>query len=533
MSGTLVLKGGLVVDGAGTEGREADVVVRSGKIAELLEPGTTADGTVVDVSGMIVSPGFVDIHSHADYTLLRDGRAHSSTLQGVTSIVVGNCGHGIAPLSSEHADLAAMNIFGWLKEGEVRPTWRSFGEYIDLLRDRGVAPNVFPLVAHGALRIAAAGLSDRQLTLDETKSLARMLHDAMAAGAAGMSTGLEYTPGISAPTEEIAEIARGMADFDGLYATHCRNRSDKMDLAASEAIEIAKAGKARLQMSHFVKRPHGTAEIAAKAWKILDQAHESGMSVFADVFPFDYGPTPLAVLIPARLRSGTRADMAEKLRDEAFKAQVLAGMGGMFEAAVKNGLVRSMYVSADGVDGEFVGLSLADVAERLKVGAVEAAYWLLQNAGENFYCVTIIEEWVIWKDLLAALGSKRFFIMGDGATSTLDGPRFEMAPSDWGYAPRFLSDFVRDQKIVGLADAIHRMTLGPARQLGLSDRGSIAPGQAADIVAFRLDAIGSDVKPNALKAVPVGIDHVWINGERVVESGKPTSAMPGVVGIKR
>lgn len=536
MSEAFTLTGGLLVDGTGSEPRAADISVEGGRIVSIAEPGTTSatpETRTVDVTGLVVCPGFVDIHSHADYTLLRDGRAQSSLAQGVTSVAVGNCGHGIAPLSPRSADLAAMNIFGWTKEGEVAPSWRTFADYMQLLRDRGVGPNVFPLVAHGALRLSVAGFADRKLEKAEIETLRRDLESAMKAGAAGFSTGLEYAPGISAPTEELIEIARGMTGFDGLYATHCRNRSDAMDAAAAEAIAIAKAGTARLQMSHFVKRPNGTAEVVAKSWKLLDAARDEGLSVFADVFPFDYGPTPLAVLIPARLREGTRAEMAAKLREPAFRAQVMAGMGSMFEAAVKNDLVKSMFISADGTDGSWVGLSLADAAERLKMTAVDAAYALLQMAGENFYCVTIVENWVKWADLNEALEDRRFFVMGDGATGSLDGQQFTMALADWGYAPRFLSSFVRDGGRIGLADAIHRMSTGPARQLGLTDRGAIAVGQAADIVAFDLATIGSDVEPNDLLQAPKGITHVWVNGDSVVRQGQLTSALPGVVGLRR
>lgn len=534
MARSFLIVGGLVVDGSGDAPRHADIEVRGGKIAAIAAPGTLACELSIDASGMIVTPGFVDIHSHADYTLLRDGRAHSSTLQGVTSIVVGNCGHGIAPLSEISVDLAAMNIFGWERQGEIAPSWRSFGGYMDLLRERGVAPNVFPLVAHGALRLAASGFADRALDRREIGQLRILLGEAMASGAVGLSSGLEYAPGISATTQEIADIAEGMSEFGGLYATHCRNRTDLMDEAAAEAVTIAKAGSARLQMSHFIKRPNTPQVRADRSWDIIEDAKRDGLIVFADVFPFDYGPTPLSVMIPPGLIGGSRAEMAEQLQRPAFKARVLVGGGGMFETAVKNDLVRSMYVSADGADGAMVGRSLGAIAEELGVDAIEAAYRLLHRAGENFSCVTIVENWVVWRDLVTALEDDRFFIMGDGATACLDGSHQAMSLSDWGYAPRFLSQFVRDGgDRIPLAKAVHRMTLGPARQIGLTDRGALAVGMAADIVAFRMDKIGSAVRPDSMRHPPTGIEHVWINGVEVVRGQTPTDALPGVVGLKR
>jgi len=529
----LVITGAELVDGTGSKKRLADVAVAKNKIAAIAAPGELSGHSSIDARGQILSPGFVDIHSHADYTILLDGRGHSSVLQGVTSLAVGNCGSGVAPVSELSEDLVPMNAFGWRKDSEMPLVWRKFSDYIALLRDRGVGPNVFPFVAHGPLRLAVAGSDDRALTRSESIAMGNYLHEAMSAGAVGFSTGLEYSPGISAPQSELVELASAARDFHGVYATHCRNRSDAMDKAAEEAVTIALAGNLRLQMSHFIKRPYASADVAERSWRVLDSARDAGLSVFADVFPFDYGPTPLSVLIPPGLRASSRQEMATRLREPKFREQIFAGLGGMFEAAVKADMVRTMFVADDGADSSMVGLSLADVAKHRDSSAAEAAYWLLENAGENFGCVTIVENWVRWDDLLSALADRRFLIMGDGVSGTLDGPGagHQFALADWGYAPRFLSQFVRDLKIVTLEDAIHRMTDLPAHQLGLSDRGSIEVGKAADLVVFDLAAIGTAVSPSRLKELPTGISHVLINGSAVVSNGRATNACPGVVGL--
>ncbi|MBM3541911.1 MAG: amidohydrolase family protein, partial [Alphaproteobacteria bacterium] len=358
----LVFRNATVVDGGGGARRSGDVGVAGETIAAIDVPGSLQGRRTVDAQGKVLAPGFVDIHSHGDYTLLLDGRAHSAVLQGVTSIVVGNCGHGIAPVSERSVDLVPMNIPGWMKETELPVSWRTFRDYVALMGDRGVGANVYPLVAHGALRLAVSGFADRALDRKEVAQMRREVATAMATGAIGMSSGLEYAPGIASDTEELAVVAEGMRETGGVYATHCRNRSDAMDMAAAEAVEIARRGGARLQLSHFVRRPYAEDDVVARAWRILDDADKSGVSVRCDVFPFDYGPTPLAVLIPGAFRDGTRADVAARLKDPATRKQILAGMGGMFEAAVKHGLVDSMYVTADGRDGALIGKSLAEVA---------------------------------------------------------------------------------------------------------------------------------------------------------------------------
>jgi N-acyl-D-amino-acid deacylase len=530
----VVFRDALIVDGNGPA-RRGDVGVSGDTIAAMAPPNSLRGSRIVEASGKVLAPGFVDIHSHADYTLLLDGRAHSAVLQGVTSTVIGNCGHGIAPVTERSSELVAMNIPGWLKDTEVPVSWRTFREYLNLLRDRGVGSNVYPLVAHGALRLTVAGFANRRLDRGEICQMRDEVEAAMAAGAIGMSSGLEYAPGIAADTAELAEAAKGLRATGGIYATHCRNRSDAMDKAAEEAVEIARRGSARLQLSHFVRRPYAPESAVARAWQILDRAENTDLSVRCDVFPFDYGPTPLSVLIPPTFRDGPRSDVAACIKDPRSRREILDGMGGMFEAALKHGLVGSMYVSADGCDGGLVGKSLAQVAEIVGLPVAEAALWLLERAGENFYAVTIVENWVRWKDLLEALSNPRFFIMGDGLTSCLDGPlaRAAFSLSDWGYAPRYLSQFVRDTGLIPLETAIERMSTAPARQIGLTDRGRIAVGLKADIVVFDLATVGSDVRPDDLCRPPTGIDHVLVNGTFVVSDGEITNARPGEVGLRR
>lgn len=531
----LVISGGNVVDGVHPMRRNVDLAIRGDRIAAIGNGGSLSAATVIDARGRIVCPGFIDVHSHADYTILLDGRGQSSLMQGVTSIVTGNCGHGIAPVTAESRKLVSMNIAGWRRESALPISWTTFGEYLSLLRTRGVGPNVFPLVAHGTIRLGISGFHDRSLSKTELRSARQALHDALADGAVGMSTGLEYAPGISSTTAELMAIAEGAADFDVVYATHCRNRSDRMAEAAREAVDVAKAGHMRLQMSHYVRRPYATDAAVDSAWTHLDRAAAQGMTIRADVFPFDYGPTPLSVLIPPSMFGDTRSEMVSKLSNESFRREVVSSLGGMFKAAVTNNLVDSMFVASDGADGSFNGLSLAEVARRVKLPVPEAAVWLLKNAGENFSSVYIVENWVRWDDLLGALTDPKFFIMGDGVTSALDGPgsAFTMALADWGYAPRYLSRFVRDMKLVSIEDAVQRMCVGPAQQFGLRDRGSLEVGKAADVVVFDMESIGTAVAPHALRELPSGIRQVMVNGQLVVSNGVASGVLPGQVGVMR
>ncbi|MEC3909449.1 amidohydrolase family protein [Sphingobium sp. CR2-8] len=528
----LVIRAGTVVTGNSDPSRLGDIGISAGKIATIADAGALDGKDMIDAQGRIVTPGFIDIHSHADYTVLLDGRAHSAVMQGVTSLVVGNCGLGIAPVSPVSAGIIAGNAPGWRRDGGLELTWSSFQEYMTKLASSGVGPNVFPLIAHGAMRMAVAGFEDRPLTADEIAQMQAFLKDAMKMGAVGFSTGLEYAPGISSSTDELIALAEAMRGFDGIYATHCRNRSDRMVEATREAIAVARSGQTRLQLSHFIKRPYADPAVSGHVWAEIKRARGDGMTVLADVFPFDYGPTPLSVLLPPSMLSEAGDNVGKTLADPDFRTKVLSSLDGMFGAAVESGLAESMFVACDGADGRMHGKTLPEIAEAQGMSVAEAAYWLLERAGDNFQTVMIVEHWVLWKDLVSALSDPSFLIMGDGATSVLDGPgsQFDMCPSDWGYAPRFLSQFVRDMGLCTIEQAVARMASGPAQQLGLRDRGVIEIGMQADLVVFDLAKVGTRVSPRSLRELPTGIGDVLVNGVPVVRNGEATNALPGTVG---
>ncbi|MEV0717572.1 amidohydrolase family protein, partial [Asanoa sp. NPDC050611] len=310
----LLLAGGTVVDGRGGPPVAADVAISDGLVAAVGAPGTLRLQRTLDVSGKVVSPGFIDIHSHADFTLAVDGRAQSSVAQGITTVVTGNCGHGVAPVTDRSADLVPTNIPGWRAVWDSAQSWRTFPDYLDALRTRGVGVNVFPLVAHGALRLAVAGFESRALTRAELSRLRGLAAEAMDAGAVGLSTGLEYAPGLAADTAELVAVAGPVGERGGLYASHCRNRTDAIEVAASEAVTVADRTGCRLQLSHFVRRPTETAQ--SLFHRAVDVVRACPTRARLDVFPFTHGPTPLPTfVVPMSLRDAPRREVARRLAD--------------------------------------------------------------------------------------------------------------------------------------------------------------------------------------------------------------------------
>lgn len=525
----VLLRGGTVVDGTGAPPRQADVAIDDGRITAV---GPSADDAreVIDVTGLVVTPGIVDIHSHADFTLLVDGRAQSSVMQGITTVAVGNCGHGLAPVEPHAVEAARMTTFCCRSEWEHAGSPGSFEQYLTALGAARPAVNVVPLVPHGSLRLNVAGFELRELTRAELDRLRGMVREAMEAGAAGLSTGLEYAPGIAATTEELRALCEPVGAFGGLYATHCRNRATGIVDAAREAAAVAVASGCRLQLSHFVRRVSSPADGGALEREArehaLEQGARAGLAVGFDVFPFTFGPTPLTELLPQAQRGRTRQEMAARL------AKGIEVEGTRLAAVLEGAVGAEMYVASDGGRDRFVGCSLAEVADELGTTVAGAALALLADAGENFYDVVVVERWALDDDLDRAVLDDDYCLMGDGVTGALDGPLATLAFSlaDWGWVIKTLAHYVRDTQALALEAAVRRMTLAPARQLGLSDRGALVPGMAADIAVFDLERLGTSVSPRELIARPRGVEHVLVNGVPVIRDGEPTSARPGAIG---
>lgn len=523
-----------LVDGTGSPARSADVSVAGDKIDRISAAGSLPARNVIDGTGLVLAPGFIDIHSHADMPLLVDGRAHSAVTQGITTIVPGNCGFGVAPfIGGNNLTQKEMPLGGGLALDEIGDV-TTFPKYLSKLRERGVGVNVLPLLAHGVLRSSVAGFETRHVTRSELSVMVGMAEEALDAGAAGLSSGLEYAPGIAATTEELTAVT-GLVGARGLlYATHCRNRGEFIVEAADESVSIAERTGARLQMSHFLRRTtESDQSLARTALDVLRAADQRGVRTRYDVFPFEYGPSPITAFVPQAFKAEAGSEFGAWLQDPAFASRIAASVEPRFVAMFEQGGAAHMYISDDGTDGRYVGQTLAGIAEGMGKPIAEAAIALLSAAGERFASVMLNERWADWTDLRDAIADPDFIIMGDGSIGSLDGPLAHrgFALSDWGYATTTLGRFVRDLKLLSLEDAVRRMTSAPADQLGLTNRGVIKEGLAADLVLFDPSTVGSDVRPDSLAHVSSGIREVLVNGIAVVRGSEVTQATPGRVGL--
>jgi len=523
---SLLIHGGTVVDGTGTPGRQADVLIDDDRVIAVGDvPEHGADRTI-DAQGLVVAPGFIDVHTHADLPLLAFPDADSAVRQGVTTVVIGNCGGGVAPVSAEH-DVRRV-AFAFDDRWGVEVTWRDFGDY--LARLDGKAVNVAALVPHGALRNAVMGLSSRAPEREQLDAMAGLLREAMEHGAIGLSTGLEYQPGCYATVDEIAALAKVAADNGGSYATHMRNRAEGFAAATDEAIEVARRTGVRLQLSHVAPRPYAPPEVTKRALAAIDHASATA-ELWVDTFPETWGPGTLVDLLPPHIALGEAREVARRLREAGVRREVDEYFAEASNFLVRAGGYEQIFIAGCPKRPELEGRSLPALAEREGTSVAELCCDVLAEADAQLMNVTIRHVYATEDDLRRIVELPYCSFGSDGVVSSGEdgdcGCRW--SASTYGYVPRVLEWYVRELGVLGLEDAVRRLAALPAAAMGLHDRGVLRPGSRADVVAFRADAVHDRSSPERPARHPDGVEHVLVNGVPVVERGRPTGRRPGSV----
>jgi N-acyl-D-amino-acid deacylase len=522
---SVLIEGGDVIDGTGASGRRADVLVRNGRIEAVGAFPDTVDAARISACGRVVAPGFVDIHSHADFTVLAFPSAESAVMQGVTTVVTGNCGGGVAPTSPRH-DVRRV-AFGYQPDWGIDIGWSSFPEYLSRLR--GLAVNVAPLVPHGAVRNAVLGLVSRAPTAREMERMRGIVAEALDAGAAGLSTGLEYQPGCFAGAEEITKLAALVADRGGLYATHMRDRGDAFAAATEEALAVSAATGVRLQLSHVAPRPYAAHDEVERAFGAIETARSDGNSVYVDTFPETWGPGLLADLFPREAVQGAPRTIARRLRDPGTRRQVAE-----FFAAGRNFLVRAggyetIFIASSPTDERFIGRSLPELADGQGTSIAEWCCDAMAGAGARMMSFAIRHVYAREEDLRRVLSLSFCSLGSDGVVTAGEGSKcaYLWNASTYGYVPRALRHYVAEERVFTLEEAVRRLSQLPAEAAGLKSRGIIAPGAAADLVVFDPDGLRDRSTPEDMARFPQGIEHVLVNGIPVVRAGRATGARPG------
>jgi N-acyl-D-amino-acid deacylase len=509
----LVLRGGTIVDGLGTPPYLGDIALAGDRIVALSAPGAGGLGEVptkffADATGKIVCPGFVDLHSHSDWSLLDCPTADSRIRQGITTEITGNCGSSAAP---ESADGGKHDVPG----------------YFRALEENRVAVNVALLVGQGTLRLRAVGAGNRPATAEELARMATELEAAMDAGAIGLSTGLEYVPGIFTPTAEIEHLARVVARRGGLYASHMRNEVSEILAAVDEAIAIARRTGVRTQMSHFKVCGRSFWPLQEQSLARLEHARMEGLDVAADVYPYTAYSTGLSILLAPWAREGGSEAMLARLTDPATRAKIRAEV--VAYVATEPGDFDLVVISSVGEKGraDAVGRSIAAIAAGDGVDPAETILRLLESSKDDIsYVGFAMSEENVARALahpLVGFGSDGYALRAED--NDADRPH----PRSYGAAARVLAHYCRDLKALDLATAVRKLTAFPADRAGLSDRGRLLPGCFADLVIFDLAKLADTATFQDPKRYPTGIERVYVNGVAAIEDGKPTGARSGRV----
>ncbi|GAA1793748.1 N-acyl-D-amino-acid deacylase family protein [Leucobacter iarius] len=504
----LVIAGGIVFDGFGGDGVEADVAVSAGRIVAI-GSGLGAARERISVAGLAVAPGFIDPHSHSDSVPFLDAPQPFKLLQGVTTEIVGNCGYTCAPTStgSEHEIMREAGI-----------AFTRFRDYLDAVDAAGTTNHLAALVGHNTLRLAVAGF-ERELPPDGLERMRELAEEAFAAGAVGLSSGLEYSPGAYAGIEELVALGHVARRWGGTYATHMRSEGEGVLAALDEAIEVARRTGVTLQISHLKASGHRTHGSADAMLARIAAARRAGLDVQGDLYPFSACGTGLIALLPTEVSEGGGTELQSRLAspEERRRLRAVAEHPVDYLSA---GLWRE--VRPDGVtitvhrDTEHIGRTIAEIAGPADpwdtVCALVAAD---PHAGAVLHTMDERDIEAFMRDPLVSIGSDN------------DAPVGLVHPRTYGTFPRFLGEYVRDRGVLPLGEAVRRATSVTAKQFGLSARGWLGVGAAADITVFDHRTIGyagDYVRPDAH---PTGVRWVTLDGIPVIRDGEFTGERRG------
>jgi len=519
----LIVRGGFVLDGSGAPPFRADVGVAGGAVRRVGDLSGERADLVIDASGLAVAPGFIDPHNHSDLSIFEDPAALNYVAQGVTTLVVGNCGSSPAPVTGVNRGLIHELLWGEASKS-VPIRWSSFSEYLGRLEELRKSVNVAALVGHGTVRSAVMGCEARAAADREVREMEGLVAEAMEAGALGMSLGLMYVPGMYAGREELVRLARVVGRYGGVLAAHMRNEGAGLIDSVVEVVGIAREAGVSLEISHLKAAGRRNWGLARRALKLIEYyVWWRGLDVSADAYPYEASSTFLSALLPGWVREGGAEALLRRLRDsrvvERLREELRAGLMG--ERFIGWG---DVIISSSPARRELEGLSLADAARELGVDPLSAVIELLTaDRGLTEVVIKAMDPGEV-ADVIAhplvAVGS-------DGLV--MREARGRPHPRSYGTFPRVLGRFVRELRVLSLPEAVRKMTSLPARKFGLLDRGLLRPGCRADIVVFDPTLIRDTATYEEPARMPEGVVHVVVNGEPVLLNGEFTGAAPGSV----
>lgn len=525
---TSAIRGATVIDGTGAAGYPADVLVRDGRIARIHQPGANFAGDpappTIDATGLVLAPGFIDMHAHSDLAVLAD-RAHLAKIsQGVTTEVLGQDGIGYAPVDDQVLPGIRLQIAGWNGRPELPIGWRSMAEYLERLSG-GTATNTAVLVPQGNLRMLTVGQDDRPATPAELDAMCGILADSLAAGAVGLSSGLTYTPGMYADTAELTALCRVVAAAGGYYAPHTRSYGAGALDSYAEMIRIARDSGCALHLTHATLNFGSNTDSAPEFLDMIDRALADGIDLTLDSYPYLPGATTLAALLPSRLAQGGPDALLDRLASGTERAALVdafevTGSDGFHGERADWSRIQISGVIAPEL-APYMGRTIADIAGDEDADPVDVvtrilladrlATGILMHVGHEHNVQAVMRH-------PQHTGGSDGILVGD-----------RPHPRAWGTFPRYLSRYVRELGVLSLEEAIRHLSGTPARRLGLTDRGLVREGYAADLVLFDPLTVHDTATFEAPRQAATGIVAVLVNGRVAYRDGIRTDVLAGTV----
>jgi N-acyl-D-amino-acid deacylase len=514
----ILIENGRVIDGTGNPWIKADVGVVDDRIEAVGGLGGSAAERRIDARGFVLAPGFIDIHSHSDYSVLIDPRVESKVRQGVTTEVVGNCGGSAAPMSPEVREYRGRYMRASVGE-EFEFNWETMGDYLGLIDSAGASFNVVALVGHGTVRQNVMGYDNRVPTSSELADMKGLVAGAMEDGAWGMSTGLIYPPSVYAKTEEIVELARVLAGYSGIYFSHIRGEGETLLEAVKEAVQIGDEANVPVEIAHFKASGKAHWGKTKESLKLVEEGRLRGVDVTFDQYPYIASSTGLAALMPHWAQEGGADMLLERLRDTEVRGKIVEG-----PATVTRDWNAVMIASAKN-HPEYEGKTITEVAKLEDKNEMEAVFDLLLAEDAQ---VSIVSFGMSEDDVRRVMRSPYGMVGSDGSAVSPRGVlgRGKPHPRYYGTFPRVIGHYVREGVLL-LQEAVRKMTSAPAQRLGLRDRGLLREGFKSDIAVFDPDKVKDEatfVDPHRYAS---GIPYVIVNGTVVVDNGEHTGELPG------
>ncbi|MBT8285144.1 MAG: D-aminoacylase [Flavobacteriaceae bacterium] len=512
----ILIKNGYVLDGSGEKGFIGDLGINADTIAAIGDLGNVRGKQEIDATNLTVAPGFINMLSWANVALIEDGRSQSDIRQGVTLEVMGE-GRSMGPLNEK----MAANMAEGQQSITYDVSWRTLGEYMNFLENKGVSTNIASFVGNGTVREYVMGYENRVPTEEELAQMEGLVQQAMEEGAVGMSTSLIYVPSGHAQTEEIISLAKVASKNNGMYVSHIRDEEGKLLEAVQELITIAEEAELPAEIYHFKASGTDNWHLLDSAIQLVDKARAKGLQITTDMYMYNASSTGLNVLLPAWAKEGGHNSTIDLMKQPPMRKKMIAEID--FHVPPENILL----VGFRNPDmRNLIGMTLADVAEERGKPARETVVDLIFEDDSRIQVVyfSMSEDNVKKKLALPYMA-----ICSDAGSYTNEGVFLEQSthPRAYGSFARLLGHFVREEKVISLEEAIRRLTLLPATNLKLENRGALKEGYYADVVLFDAETITDNATFKEPHQYATGMKHVLVNGVPVLKEGEHTGAFPG------